>query len=500
MGSEVKKYRISSKFIWRLTILIQLLRFIGTAIVILFPDFRNIHNFLGMIYANDGQWYYQIAVGGLVQYSPEGILLDRFANFSLFFPFLIALVGQITTPIYAPFVINTLCTIPIPWLAAKLAVKIVPSSEEGTTEDQAWRQRLVVLGIALNPAFLGFSIFALTEPLFYFFMLVVFNCNQRKGGIYVVGELAALFFMGWTKFNTLLICAFYFYQLIVRDFGNRNFKQLLRSLACIALVLANFFFWNFIFPLSIWGMTASASMEKWWGVKITFDPSSIYFFPKLGIEFLAMLGVLAVFRTLCIRKNWGYLGFRDKYLAELRRTKRTPAADGLDPKIYPEFDQAGKIGPLNYELIEALLFYGFCVIGFHGLLDPLSSFFRYTTVILPFYACISFQNSATTYQPGAMLWAIGGAFCSVIGAFIYLLAYAAILQLPTWVLPPDVMTFTWWPELIICIALSAIAVILFLQYFYHLKYSAPKIPDLKKITMWLVACSLVLMFVVLYMP
>ncbi len=495
-----KKYLITSQFLWKLVALIQILRIIGVLVVLIFPDVRNIHDFFGIIDVNDGRWYYSMAFDGFIQYLPGGELYDRYANFSTLFPILLSLCGQIIPHEYAPFVFNTLCTIPIPWLAAKFAVKLVPSNEDGPTEEQAWRQRLIVIGITLNPIFLGFSIYALTEPLFYLLLLVVLNCNQRQGTKYVVGELVALFFMGWAKFTSVIICAYYLYQLVIRDFLNKNYKHMLRPLACIILAIGNFLFWSFIFPLSIWGITASASMEKWWDITISFNPNSLFFFPKLGVELLAILGVITVFRLLCIRQGWGYFGMREKYLADLRRTKRTPVEDGYDPKFFPEFDQSGKHTRFNYELIEALMFWGFCLVAFHGLFDPLVSFIRYIGAILPFFACISIQNRAMDNTPGVAFAVIIGSIGSGIGVSIYLIYSAMVSQLPVGLLPPEFMAYNWVPDLTVVVVTLTIAVVLFFKYYYHIKHSAPKMPDLKKIFVWLSICSVILMFAVLYMP
>jgi hypothetical protein len=254
----------------------------------------------------------------------------------------------------------------------------------------------------------------------------------------------------------------------------------------------------------MYGLSASDAMSLWWGVKIDFDPSSMFFFMKIGIEALAIVGCITVLRMLCIRKGWRNFGFRDKYLAQLRADGRTPAADGLETDLYPEFNRDGAIGPFNYELIEALFFYAFCLFAFHGLFDPLFSFYRYVGAMIGLFAVVSFQNRYTDNAPAIAMWAVVGAIASNIGVFVVLLYYSYAGGMPAGLIDPTITNLNWQPEMILNIVLISIVLVLYLKYYYAIKASqygtTPKSPDLKKLTIYLSVMCLILCFFNFYMP
>jgi hypothetical protein len=261
---------------------------------------------------------------------------------------------------------------------------------------------------------------------------------------------------------------------------------------------------DIVFPTSVYGISAFDAMAEWWGVKIDFNPSSVFFEIKLGIMALSIAGVIFVLRMLCIRKGWSAFGFRDKYLAQLRADGRTPAADGLVTDLYPEFSQDGATAPLNYELIEAVFFYAFCTFAFHGLFDPLFSFYRYTGAMIGFFAVISIQNRISDNTPAMAMWAVFGAMASNIAVFIVLLYDSYGGAMPAGLVDSTIITLNWQPEMYLNIALIVVVIALYFKYYYAIKASqyakSPSSPNLKKITIYLSVMCLILCFFNFYMP
>ncbi|HMF31819.1 MAG TPA: hypothetical protein VKK79_10410 [Candidatus Lokiarchaeia archaeon] len=487
-----------TRFVLNLTVIVQLLRFIGTLVVILIPNTLNANDLVGLLNVWDGHYYLWIAVHGYL--NANGQFDEMLVNFSPLYPILIRWLGYAVTPYVAPYILNTVFTSLIPWLAWKLAEKMVLLPGEKQAAEVEWRRRLIVIGITLNPIFLGYSIFNLTEPLFYMLLLGVLNCNQREGRPYVALELVLLYLLGMAKFVAVVICAFYLYQVLFQDIAHQKSKQMLRHFACVVVSFATFLLWDFIIPVTLYGISASGATVKYWGVQLGFSPNSPFFVLKIGIVATAVIGGLFVLRLLAIRENWTLFGFRDQYLQQLKKDGLiAPAAPNELRQI--DISTVDKANIYNFEFIEAFAMYGFAVFFAQGSMDPLYCFYRYVSVIIPFFACMAISTRRTKYIPVIMCLAIAASIFSNFGIILVLLVLVLNPALPRTILPSGLADYmTLLPNFIAEFVIISVAFILFIYYFICLPSykDGDKTPNIRKIALILAIVSLLLMYINLY--
>lgn len=473
------------RFILILTVLVQLLRWIGTALVVLIPNTMGAQNLVGLLKVWDGQFYLKIALNG---YLASGTMDQQLVNFAPLYPFLIWWLGNAFTLYAAPYILNTAVTSCMPFLAWKLAEKMVVPRDEKDVGEVEWRRQLIVLGICLNPLFLGYSIYNFTEPVFYFLLLCILNCNLRQGYAWGIMELCLLYFLGMERFIAVVICVLYAYQTIMRDLLHKKYKRSLRPLACIAVSSATYLLWDYVIPTALFGISASGATATYWGVVIGFPLSSPFFFFKIGIIVLAVIGALFILRMVVVREGWTLFGFRAKYLKELQQNGNSDSIEGEDT--------------YNYPFIEALCLYGLAVLAAQGMMDPLYGFYRYVSVIIPFFACLSILTRRTGSLPHIMFIAIVATIISNVGVIAAELIFWLFPGLPRTVLPLTLQaSLNPSPGFLAGFGLVTSAFVLFILYYKKLpgQEDEQKMPDMRKLTAFLAIGSIMLMLFNLYL-
>jgi hypothetical protein len=262
-----------------------------------------------------------------------------------------------------------------------------------------------------------------------------------------------------------------------------------------------FLLWDFIIPTTLYGISATGAMAEYWGVQIGFSPESPFFFPKIGIICTAIVGGFFVLRMVAIREGWSLFGFRDKYLKQLqkeglmsgtldRATSRDALASVDGANLY------------NYTFIEAFALYGFVVFFFQGTLDPLISFSRYVSVIIPFFASLSILMRRTSYMPFIMFLAIVATIMSNVGVTVIVMLVLMFPSLTRIIFPAGLpITLALPPDFLAIIIMVCIAFALFIYYYKVLPgvQDKGKPPDLRKIIIALAIASVLLMFFDLYL-
>ena len=252
----------TSRFLLKTILWIMIFRMALITWAILFPDSKGFSSFIDVqipslslgLPQNDAFFYWIISKYGFIPTQPVfGVDYGwRFVNFSPIIPLLFMASNPIFQE-FSPFLLNSLFLAITPVFLHGFLRNIIHDKKKA---------RFLTIAIILNPVFITYSTYGLTEPLHYLLLFLVLNAHYHKSKLFRLMEYAGLILLVLNRFIGVVLAVFYLYKLVFSK--GISIKERVLKIIPVLILGGTYLGYEFLCNI-IFGHTPSEARGVYWG-------------------------------------------------------------------------------------------------------------------------------------------------------------------------------------------------------------------------------------------